>query len=250
MYTITNLDGTNTLKPLTGPWGAWAQLFLRSNGVELDSIPLYGRYHEMHGFKLLPFAEQWAESSICGLGGSWAASGTPSLNPKMGTIPANGNYTVMHKIHASLFNSGRFLPTRYMPLEIEMQLGLASDWLTTGTGSSSAYQISNVQLCYNSVTLDESIQESFYKALLASRTLSIPVINVYQVVQNIPANSTSFSFAAVRAFSRLSMVWLTFRAAGARCAEFVRPTTTAGTGATPELADGGAHLARLSIGRN
>ena len=127
MYTITNLDGTNALKPLTGPWGAWAQLFLRSNGVELDSIPLYGRYHEMHGFKLLPFAEQWAESSICGLGGSWAASGTPSLNPKLGTIPANGSYTVMHKIHASLFNSGRFLPTRYMPLELEMQLGLASD---------------------------------------------------------------------------------------------------------------------------
>ena len=67
-------------------------------------------------------------------------------------------------------------------------------------------------------------------------------------MQSIPANSTSFSFAAVRAFSRLSHVWLTFRGTGARGSQFVCPTTTAGTGATPSLADGGAPLARLSLG--
>ena len=249
MYTLTNLDGTNALKPLTGPWGAWSQLYLRSNGVELDNIPMYGRFAEMHGFKLLPFGEQWAEASVCGLGGSWATADTPSNVPHMGTIAAGASFTVIHKVHASLFNSGRFLPTRYMPLELEMSLNpVVSDWLTGGTGSSQAYQISNIQLLYNSVTLDESIQESLYKALLASRTLSIPTVSVYQVVQSIPANSTTFSFASVRAFSRLSHCWLTFRGTGARSAEFVCPTTTTGTGAAPALADNGAPQARLTIG--
>ena len=186
-------------------------------GVEFDNIPMYGRFAEMHGFKLLPFGEQWAESSVCGLGGSWATADTPSNVPHMGTIPANGSFTVIHKVHASLFNSGRFLPCRYLPLEVEMSLNpIVSDLSTGGTTSSQAYQISNIQLMYNSVVLDESIQESFYKALLASRTVSIPTVSVYQVVQSIPANSTTFSFAAVRAFSRLSHVWLTFRGTGAR----------------------------------
>ena len=249
MYRITNLDGTNALRPLTGPWGAWSQLYLRSNGVELDNIPMYGRFHQMHGHALLPFQEQWAESSICGMGGSWATTGTPSNVPAVGTIAANGSYTVMHKVHCSLFNSSRYLPSRYMPLELEMSLNsVVSDWLTAGGGNSQTYEVSEIQVLYNSVTLDESIQSSFYQALLNSRSLSLPVVNVYQTVQSIPATSTSFSFAAVRAFSRLSHVWLTFRGTGARSAEFVCPTTTAGTGVTPALADGGAPQARLTIG--
>ncbi len=55
MYAIENLDGTNSIKPLTGPWSMWSQLYLRSNGVELDNVPRDGRYHEYHGFKVLPF---------------------------------------------------------------------------------------------------------------------------------------------------------------------------------------------------
>ena len=249
MYTITNLDGTNPLTPLCGPWGMWSQLYLRSNGVEIDNIPHFGRFCEMHAFKLLPFADQWAESAVCGLGGSWPATGVPTNTPKMGTIAANASYTVIHKVPASLFNSGRFLPCRYVPLELEMSLSSnVGDWLSAATNTSQTYQISNIQLMYNSVTLDESITESLYKAVLSSRTLSLPCISVYQVVQNIPTGSTSFSFASVRAFSRLSHVWLTFRGTGARSAEFLCPTTPVGTGAVPSLADGGVPLARLSIG--
>ena len=78
--------------------------------------------------------------------------------------------------------------------------------------------------------------------------LSIPILTAYSVVQNIPAGSTSFDFAAVRAFSRLSSVWLTFRNAGGKSSSFICPTTIANnTGATPLLSDAGPS-ARLSIG--
>jgi hypothetical protein len=137
-----------------------------------------------------------------------------------------------------------------MPLEVEMSLNpVITDWLnTTGTGKSSTFSISNIQLLYDVYVLDEAVQNSFYSALLANRVLSIPTMTVYQVVQSIPAGSTSFSFAAVRAFSRLSHIWLTFRGTGARSQEFVCPTTTLGNGAAPALADGGAPQARLAIG--
>ena len=236
------------LVPFCGPWGAWSQVYLRSNGVELDNIPQYGRFHQQYGWNQLGMLEQFGEAGICGIGGSWADT---TLNtPTMGTIAPSTSFTVIHKVHVSMFNSGKYLPVRYMPLELEMTLNnTVTDWLNpSGTDNSTSFEISNIQLIYDAYVLDEAVQESFYKALLANRALSIPSMTVYQVVQSIPGGSSTFSFSAVRAFSRLSHVWLTFRAAGARSCEFFNPTTRGGTGATPALADGGCPTARLSIG--
>ena len=233
------------LVPFCGPWGAWSQVYLRSNGVELDNIPQYGRFHQQYGWNQLGMLEQFGEAGIAGLGGSWV-----DATPTMGTIAPNGSFTVIHKVHVSMFNSGKYLPVRYMPLELEMTLNnTVTDWLNpSGTDNSTSFEISNIQLIYDAYVLDEAVQESFYKALLANRALSIPSMTVYQVVQSIPGGSSTFSFSAVRAFSRLSHVWLTFRAAGARSCEFFNPTTRQGSGATPALADGGCPTARLSIG--
>ena len=253
MYTIKETGGANPLICLTGPWGAWSQVYLRSNGVELDNIPQYGRFHQQYGWNQLSMHEQFGEAAICGLNGSWGNGA--NNQPQVGYVPTNGSYTVIHKMHLSLFSSGKLLPTRYAPLELEMTLNSqTSDWLVN-TGSQ-AFEISNIQLMYDAYVLDEAVQESFYKALLSSRVLSIPTMTVYQVVQSIPTGSTSFSFSAVRAFSRLSHVWLTFRNAGGRSSQFICPTTVAAnSGAQPVLSDTNATLnapnspsARLSIG--
>ena len=64
----------------------------------------------------------------------------------------------------------------------------------------------------------------------------------------IPANSSSYSFTAVRAFSRLSHVWLTFRKTGVKSTSFICPTTiTDNAGAAPSLSNQGP-TARLQIG--
>ena len=207
-YTINETAGVGGKKlvPFCGPWGAWSQVYLRSNGVELDNIPQYGRFHQQYGWNQLGMLEQFGEAGIAGLGGAWADT---TLNtPTMGTIAPNGSFTVIHKVHVSMFNSGKYLPVRYMPLELEMTLNnTVTDWLNpSGTDNSTSFEISNIQLIYDAYVLDEAVQESFYKALLANRALSIPSMTVYQVVQSIPAGSSTFSFSAVRAFSRLSHV--------------------------------------------
>ena len=244
VYTINETGGVNPLTPVSGPWGMWGQVYLRSNGVELDNIPYYGRFHQQYGWNQLSMLEQFGEAGVCGFAGSGLATNQPTL----GTIAANTSYTVMHKLHLGLFSSGKLLPTRYAPLELEMTLGAAADWLNITGERSSTFSVSNIQLLYDAYALDESVQESFYKSLLANRVLSIPCMSVYQVVQSIPAGSTSFDFAAVRAFSRLSHVWLTLRNAGARSSSFICPTTIVNNvGANPVLSDAGPS-ARLSIG--
>ena len=247
-YTVRNLDGANPLRPLTGPWGMWSQVYLRSGGVLLDDIAQYGRFHTQYGWNQLSQLEQFGEAGLCGFGGSWSTGNVQENTPSFGFIAANSSYTVMHKLHLSIFSTHKMLPTRYMPLELECTLNnTIGDWATTGTGNSTNFSIENIQLVYDAYALDEAVQDSFYKALLANRVLSIPTMTVYQVVQTIPANSTTFSFAAMRAFSCLSHVWLTFRGTGGKSVEFVCPTTVNGNGSQPVLSDASPSV-RLSIG--
>ena len=135
-YTISETGGANPLTPLSGPWGLWSQVFLRSNGVELDNIPQYGRFHQQYGWNQLTMSEQFGEAAITGMAGSWGATN----QPQMGTIAANGSYTVMHKMYLSMFSSGKMLPTRYAPLELEISVNpVTSDWLSTAAGTSQTF---------------------------------------------------------------------------------------------------------------
>jgi len=136
LFTINNLDGTNPLKPVSGPWGVWQQVFLRSGGVELDNIPYYNRFHQQFGWNHLSQLEQFGQVGIEGMHTTFPLSG----QPQVGEIPAGASFTCMHKLHLSLLSSGKLLPTRYAPLEVELSLiSVASDWLTTGSSASTNF---------------------------------------------------------------------------------------------------------------
>ena len=254
-YQITENSGVaNTaLTPTTGAFGMWSQLYLRSGGTELQNTPQYGRFHAQYGWNQLSFSEQWGEASITDLGGSAVApgafvAGAQYLQPRWGTIPNGGAVTVMHKVHCALFDDHHFLPTKYCPLELEMSLNpTTTDWLAQGAGTSQGFSVSNVQLIFDVVELDAAVEESMYKGLLSNNVLTIPFLYTTQTVYTIPAGSQSFQLAAVRAFSKLSHVWLTFRNTGPRSSEFLCPRANIAQGRVPELTDV-APTVRLSLG--
>jgi hypothetical protein len=156
----------------------------------------------------------------------------------------------MHKVHVSLFNGHHFLPTRFAPLELEMSLSSnPADWLRTGAdGLSAGYTVTNIQLLYDQIQLDDSIEEALYKGLLANHTLSMPMLYVSQMVVPIPVGATTFSFSAVRAFSKLSKVWVTFRGTGGKSSEFLCPLNGNQTGLSPVMAGDFSPTVRLSLG--
>jgi len=158
---------------------------------------------------------------------------------------------VMHRLHFSVFSAGKLWPVKFAPLEIEMSLcNDPSDWLDVGSTVSSSYTLSDVQILYNAVTLDEAVQNSLYSALLANKVLSVGTMGCYQICHPIPAGATSYSFSSVRAFSRLAQIWLTFRGTGARASQFICPGPLPGNADVNniELSNTAVPQARLSIG--
>ena len=252
-FVVTNTHASNSLAPACGPWGVWGQVRLLSGGVELDNLPYYSRFHQMHGWHLLTMEQQYAEA-VFGWGGSVDETDNNS-HPRMGFLAPGTAITVSHRLNLSLFTAGKALPLRYAPLELELTLSDASNWCLAsagGTNYSQSFTVSDIQLFYDSMVLDEAVQELFYKALLSNRVLNIPCQQFFQVVQSIPAGATTYSFSIVRAFSKLSHVWITFKtAAGLLATNFNVPTAPAtalaNSWVTPVMSDNAPSI-RLSIG--
>ena len=85
---------------------------------------------------------------------------------------------------------------------------------------------------------------------MANRIVSIPILCAFQQTQTIAAGSTQIDVSIVRAFSKLSSVWVTFSGNTARNTNFRCPATSSSTlGAIPNLDDGTwCPTARLAIG--
>jgi hypothetical protein len=148
--------------------------------------------------------------------------------------------TVMHKLHLSLFNSQTILPLRFCPIEVELTLAPATDWVDLiTTGLSKDYSISNVHIIYDQIVPDESIVAQFYSGLLRNQMMSIPVLCAYQFSQSVAAGATSVDITASRAFSKISSVWVTWSSVSyGLSSDLTCPSTLASTsGMIPYLRD-------------
>ena len=245
-YTINNRVN-QWMRPFTGPWGVWGQVYLRSNGVELDNIQHYNRFHTQYGFNHLSREEQFG----VGAEGMHTGAGNIYAKPTVGEINGNASFTCMHRLRLSLLSAGKLLPVKRCPLEIELSLlNDVNDWLNPANTGSQAFDLSDIQLLYDAYTLDEAVLQSFYSALLRNKVMSIGTMNAYQVCHPLGAGAIQ-SFSSVRAFSRLAQVWITFRNTGPRSSQFICPGPLPGDAdpvTTPALQNTAVPGVRLSIG--
>jgi hypothetical protein len=179
-----------------------------------------------------------------------------------GFINPGASLTVSHKLITPMMTSGKFLCLRYAPIDYECTVtSTSADWLysqnTAGNVQySTNFSITNIQLYYTASILDESAQEAMYRALLSNRVLNTPIQQCFQIVQSVPSGSTNYSFSIVRAFSKLTHVWISFRGTGSVTKEFLYPSlmdtaVTGSYGAGPVFSnttDCPAPSIRLSLG--
>jgi hypothetical protein len=109
-----------------------------------------------------------------------------------------------------------------------------NDWLNPSSGSQ-AFEISNIQLLYDSYTIDEAVSASLMSALMRNKVMSIGTMNAYQVCYPLGAGASQ-NFSTVRAFSRIASLFITFRSNGPRTSQFICPGPLPGDATHTELA--------------
>jgi hypothetical protein len=224
-YTIKTT--TTEFKPLTGPWGIWANatLWVKAGTTMLENIPLYGRHHTMFGWNLLSRDEQYEEFNH-----GWAAAPTTNktssvytftdtATPVQPTIPVSTSCAVSHTIELSLFRQRKLLAL----LMTDITLSLTLNTTTTDysqSGSATNFTISDLYLTYDHCDVNEDLLRIYRLPLV------YPLLYYSQQSVVLSSGTNRHSFTCPRTHSRIYSVWLTFNNASEPSAfSFIFPAT-------------------------
>lgn len=216
IYTIVN-NGTalQVLRPLSGPWSFIRRARCLVSGAIVDDIDYYNRVHEM--LHILTSTQNRENDDIEGFDDRW----DDGINYKkwttsFGKITAGTSRTVSFKPLFGLFNQPKYIPLSWCPLTLEFELVTSAvdaivqpDGTTfTTDNTSTAWQIQDVRIVCDVVTLDSALQNSYAEHVLSGKALPInygTYISQYQTV-----TSGDFAVNVTRAVSRLKSVFVNF----------------------------------------
>ena len=110
---------------------------------------------------------------------------------------------------SGILNQGKMLPLRMLSsLSLELTLGDPSDWLHTGLTRSTDYNIENVSLAADLITLDPALQQQYYNHILNQNLLQIKYSTYIVATQAV--TGSDFSINLSRSVSRLQSIFFSF----------------------------------------
>ena len=195
MFTLTNTDGTNAMTILSGPHSFFRRFRLVCNGQIVEDIDDYNRVHEM--LTVLTSSTVRVNDAVEGAR-VWDGAGGSE------TLAANGKRKLGMKLCSGLLNQQKMLPIRYAPLEIELEL---VNQVADAQQGSTSWNISDVQLKCDLVTLDNALDNSYAQHILAGKALPINY-NTY-ISQSQVISGSTFAINIARAATRLKSIFLT-----------------------------------------
>jgi hypothetical protein len=205
-FKLQNLSTTESLKLGSGAHVLFDRIRLLIGGTVVEDVgPLYGRTHEMLRRHLMP--SEWCLNEAIE-SGQQATNDVARDGVSPMTLDPSGQMTLNFTPLLSILNCGKYLPLAFAPMQLE--LTLADSAAALFPGSTGTYQIENMSLRASVVRLDSAVQASFSNLLMQNRALTIPLNTLHVQQQTVPANSTEVNVQAVRAFSRLNVLFVTF----------------------------------------
>ena len=233
MFDLVNMesDPAKRLRPLGGPHAFFKRMRVLCNGQIVEDIDDYNRVHEM--FHVLSSPEARKNANVEGFGTNWDIENwrEKKLNVlNFQGIKGNQSRTVMFKPLSGILMQPKYLPLKYCPLTIELELVsdstipilstlVADDPTTTANNdaftpskSSLLWQIQNVQIKTDVCTLDNSLDNSYTEHLLSGKALPINYNTYVSQFQNLLSGSNGqqkVRLNVTRALSRLKSVFVT-----------------------------------------
>lgn len=220
IYTLKNNDtqANHILRPLSGAWSFFRRARCLVGGAIIDDVDYYNRVHEM--LHILTSKNNRDNDDIEGFGMRWDDSdnyGTFNADRILG-IEEGGSRTVSFKPLFGVLNQPKYIPLSWCPMMMEFELvnnaedaiaspnGLTGAFKTTDTSTS--WQVEDIRVVCDIVTLDSSLQNSYAEHVLSGKNLPINYSTYVSQFQTITSND--FAINVSRAVTRLKSVFINF----------------------------------------
>jgi hypothetical protein len=220
-----NAIAAQLLRVVSGPWSFFRRVRILAGGQILEDMDDYNRIHEM--FHIMQDPKNRVNDDIEGFGMRYDDYGGGGGNGVNNNVP-DANYpsiaggaqrVVMFKLLSGIFNQDKFLPIRYMPITIELELtslnldpiiypadiGAATAPFSTANTSNN-WQIQDVQLKCDVCSLDNALDNEYAQHLLSGKSLPINY-NTY-VSQTQQMVGQNLSINVTRALTRLKSIFI------------------------------------------
>ena len=221
-----NGNGHMQLRPLGGPHTFFRRMRILCGGQVVEDIDNYNRVHQM--FTILNAKDANINERAEAFGQQFDNHQTAFGTLTVAGIAPGEAQTVLFKPCSGLFNQPKMLPIRYMPITIELELvhdntePIVSattvgqdnfDVSNAATGNTSLlWQIQNVQVKCDVVTLDNQLDNSYAEHLLSGKALPINYQTYVSQKQSILSGnngSQKVRLNVTRALTRLKNVFIT-----------------------------------------
>ena len=229
MFDLQNNEASPSVKqlrPIGGPWCFFRRLRILMGGTVVEDITEYNRIHEM--FSILTATDSRINTDMEGFGMGFNIGDNTAMTLDTTTTPdgiqADSSQTVLFKPLSGLFNQNKFLPVKYSPITIELELvhdktepvvtlfGTGDDDFKA-TNTTDNWEINNVQAKLDLITLDNGYENQYTEHLLEGRSFPINYNTYVSQIQKMYGNGTngqeSVRLNVSRALTRLKSVFVT-----------------------------------------
>ena len=212
MFDVVNADGNPTVKmlrPIGKAHAFFRRLRISVRGQIIEDIDNYNRVSEM--FHLLQTRHSRANDGVeeFGYNGEIQALNTVAKLPGIGQV----SQTVMFQPLCGIFQQTKYLPLRYAPLEIELELADVLDPLINfehpflDANTSQLWKIENCMVKVDLCTLDNALENSYVSHFMGGKTINIVYNTFISTLQTVVSADTQINVS--RSLSKMKSVFVT-----------------------------------------
>lgn len=192
---VQNLSGSaKTFLPL---WSCFSRMIVRCAGRVVEDVRDVGTWWQLQNRLMGDRSNnEYIKAGCKAISDSLNGNNTSS-------VAANATYEASFRISCGLFNQTKYIPLRYMPIEIELELDSGINF--TADGTTADFELSNITLDCDLITVDNALNDSYSKFLLEGGVIDLHMSNVFSNTHNVSISGTlDASINISRAVSRLN----------------------------------------------
>jgi hypothetical protein len=223
-YTLLNNDpgAGKYLRTIGGPWSFFRRVRCLIGGALIDDIDHYNRVHEM--LHICSSNNNRENDDVEGFGYRWDSrasygqftdAATRVIPPNNSNLPKWNAMNACFKPLCGLLTQNKFIPLVYCPLTFEFEVvsgatdAIVSPGPAGGTftvvNTSTNWQIEDVRIVGDIITLDNGLQNSYAEHILSGKSLPINYSTYISILQAV--SFPSINVTVTRSVSRLKTVF-------------------------------------------